>query len=99
MFVRAVPWLISVTFAAMLVLLVFSVAQKVQSESTKHGCHVFFEVNETEEVLRIPTLFNELKRQFATSHVRLLVLIDHQDLGLTSSSNRTNVMGKCSQRK
>ena len=38
-----------------------------------------FQVNDTEELLAIPRLFQALKRRFAGSHVRLLVLVDHQD--------------------
>ena len=37
-------------------------------------------VNDTEELLAIPRLFQALKRRFAGSHVRLLVLVDHQDV-------------------
>eukprot|EP00434_Breviolum_minutum_P036968 symbB.v1.2.032765.t2/scaffold3849.1/size49308/2 len=37
-------------------------------------------VNSTEELLAIPHLFQALKRRFSRSHVRLLVLVDHQDV-------------------
>ena len=37
------------------------------------------QVNCTEELLAIPHLFQALKRRFPGSHVRLLVLVDHQE--------------------
>ena len=43
------------------------------------------QVNSTEELLAIPHLFQALKRRFSRSHVRLLVLVDHQDSPLGQS--------------
>eukprot|EP00434_Breviolum_minutum_P017849 symbB.v1.2.015753.t1/scaffold1187.1/size155418/2 len=41
-------------------------------------------VNCTEELLAIPHLVQALKRRFSRSHVRLLVLVDHQDVASNS---------------
>ena len=46
------------------------------------------QVNDTEELLAIPHLFQALKRRFAGSHVRLLVLVDHQDSPLPKAHMR-----------
>ena len=44
------------------------------------------QVNDTEELLAIPHLFQALKRRFSGSHVRLLVLVDHQDSPLPKAT-------------
>ena len=44
------------------------------------------QVNCTDELLAIPNLFEALKRRFSGSHVRLLVLVDHQDRPLRKAT-------------
>ena len=81
-FIRAVARLCQIPGLAFLQCIYFVVQDagcKVKSANVS-------QVNSTEELLAIPHLFQALKRRFSRSHVRLLVLVDHQDSPLRKAT-------------
>ena len=84
MFIRAVARLCQIPGLAFMQCI--SCGHVVHDADSKVKLANVSQVNDTEELLAIPRLLQALKRRFAGSHVRLLVLVDHQDSPLRKAT-------------